>query len=218
MGQKIHPLGFRLGISRSHVSNWFNSKNGYAERVHQDYIVRKYLHNIFANMGLISIVIDRQQYQTHIHINVQPFSKLLKQTHVEFDNIRKNLRLLLIKNTKCDESIYDQSITFHVHSHKAPDQSAEVLAEAIVKQLETRVPFRRAVRNVTQRAEKAGVQGIKIQISGRLNGAEIARNEWVRKGRVPLHTLRANIDYSVQRAQTTYGILGVKVWVCLPDQ
>lgn len=214
MGQKIHPLGFRLGITQPHLAHWFDKKNSYSNRLEQDYIIRKYLHSVFDTMGLVSIIIDRQQFQTHIHLNVQGFSKLLKQTHVEFDSIRQNIRSLL-SNAEIDINV--QSFTFHIHSVTEPDKSAEVLATAIVKQLETRVPFRRAVRVVTQRAEEAGVQGIKIQISGRLNGAEIARNEWVRKGRVPLHTLRANIDYCVKTAQTTYGILGVKVWVCLPD-
>ena len=216
MGQKVHPLGFRLGITTPHRAHWFNKKNGYATRVQQDYVIRKYLRTVFEEMGVISEVINRQQYQTHIHLNVQPFSKLLKYTHEEFENIRTSLRSVLLQQANSSD-LKEQSLTFHIHSQKDPDKSAEVLASAVVRQLETRVPFRRAVRTVSLRAEKAGVQGIKIQISGRLNGAEIARSEWVRKGRVPLHTLRANIDYCVQTAQTTYGILGVKVWVCLPE-
>jgi small subunit ribosomal protein S3 len=223
MGQKIHPLGFRLGITQPHITQWYVPKREYAGLVYQDVLIREYLEKKFSDLGIISINIHRQKKRIILHLSVTRLDVLLRQpkdvlksARVELKNILRKNSTLIQYQTHQETGYIDQAIKFQIQAVENPDQYAQVLASSVVYQLETRVPFRRAVREVIRKAESAGVQGIKIQVSGRLNGAEIARSEWVRKGRVPLHTLRAKIDYCLCTAKTIYGILGVKVWVYQP--
>ncbi len=220
MGQKIHPLGFRLGITQEHTAHWFVPKSEYAGFLYQDILIRNYLNKKFSDLGIISIQIHRQKKRLILHLAVTRLDILLRQPKDTLKIARVELKNLLIQqNPRLQTELYheqgyiDQAIKFQIQAVENPDMYAGVLAALVVQQLETRVPFRRAVREVIRKEEFAGVRGIKIQVSGRLNGAEIARSEWVRKGRVPLHTLRAKIDYSLCTAKTIYGILGVKVWV-----
>jgi small subunit ribosomal protein S3 len=225
MGQKIHPLGFRLGITQEHTAHWFVPKSEYSGFLYQDILIRNYLNKKFSDLGIISIQIHRQKKRLILHLAVTRLDILLRQPKDTLKIVRAELKNLLNQqNPRLQTELYheqgyiDQAIKFQIQAVENPDMYASVLAASVVQQLETRVPFRRAVREVIRKAEFAGVRGIKIQVSGRLNGAEIARSEWVRKGRVPLHTLRAKIDYSLCTAKTIYGILGVKVWVYQTSQ
>ena len=220
MGQKIHPLGFRLGVTQDHIAHWFGPKSDYAGLIYQDILIRNYLQKTFSELGIISIQIHRQKKRLVLHLSVTHLEVLLRQPKDTLKIARNGLKTLLAQqNTQLRTELYqaqgytEQAIKFQIQTIENPDIYAQVLASSVVNQLETRVPFRRAVREVIRKAQFAGVRGIKIQVSGRLNGAEIARSEWVRKGRVPLHTLRAKIDYALCTAKTIYGILGVKVWV-----
>nr|YP_009057488.1 ribosomal protein S3 [Prasinoderma coloniale]AID67566.1 ribosomal protein S3 [Prasinoderma coloniale] len=223
MGQKIHPLGFRLGVTQEHTAHWFVPKREYAGLLYQDILIRDYLNKKFSELGIISVQIHRQKKRLILHLSVTRLDILLRQPKDTLKIARAELKKLLTENNSRlqtelhqEDGYIDQAIKFQIQAVENPDVHAQVLASHVVQQLETRVPFRRAVREVIRKAEFAGVRGIKIQISGRLNGAEIARSEWVRKGRVPLHTLRAKIDYALCTAKTIYGILGVKVWVYQP--
>ena len=225
MGQKIHPLGFRLGVTQEHTAHWFVSKGEYAGLLYQDILIRNYLNTKFSELGIISVQIHRQKKRLILHLAVTRLDILLRQPKDTLKVARAELKTLLAKQNirlqtemHHEQGYVDQAIKFQIQAIENPDIYAEVLGSLVVQQLETRVPFRRAVREVIKKAEFAGVRGIKIQVSGRLNGAEIARSEWVRKGRVPLHTLRAKIDYSLCTAKTIYGILGVKVWVYQPSK
>jgi small subunit ribosomal protein S3 len=220
MGQKIHPLGFRLGITQPHITQWYVPKREYAGLVHQDILIREYLEKKFSDLGIISINIHRQKKRIILHLSVTRLDVLLRQPKDILKNARIELKNILRKNstliqyqTHQETGYIDQAIKFQIQAVENPDQYAQVLASSVVYQLETRVPFRRAVREVIRKAESAGVQGIKIQVSGRLNGAEMARSEWIREGKLPLQTLFADIDYATAEAKTLSGIIGIKVWV-----
>ena len=204
MGQKTHPLGFRIGITQSHKSSWYSKMNRYPIFLQEDYEIRSYITKKFHNASIALVYISRKVDQIEIDIHTARPGIVLGKMGVGIENLRKNLYKKL-KNSK--------QIRINVIEIAEPDTEANLIAEFITQQLEKRIAFRRAVRQGVQRAQKSKVQGIKVQVSGRLNGAEIARNEWIREGRVPLQTLRANIDYSYKIAQTIYGILGVKVWL-----
>nr|YP_009294593.1 ribosomal protein S3 [Asparagopsis taxiformis]AOM66076.1 ribosomal protein S3 [Asparagopsis taxiformis] len=204
MGQKTHPLGFRIGITQQHKSFWFANKTQYPNFLQEDYIIRSYIANQLNNANIANIKIHRKVDQTEIEIETARPGIILGRMGSGIDTLRKNLMSRINSNIKLRINIIE--IT-------DPDTHATLIAEFITQQLEKRIAFRRAVRQGIQRAQKANIEGIKIQVSGRLNGAEIARSEWVREGRVPLQTLRANIDYSYKTANTIYGILGVKVWL-----
>lgn len=204
MGQKIHPSGFRIGITKEHKSAWFSKLNTYSSLIKEDYEIRSLI-NLELNKASISLIqIYRKIDQIEITINTAKPGIILGKMGTGIEDLREKLHKILHYNTQ---------IRINIIEITEPDQEAILLAEWIAQQLEKRVAFRRAVRQGIQRAQKANIQGIKIQIGGRLNGAEIARKEWVREGRVPLQTLRANIDYAYTRAQTIYGILGIKIWL-----
>nr|ASK39622.1 ribosomal protein S3 [Rhodochaete parvula] len=203
MGQKTHPLGFRIGITQTHRSSWYAQKKQYPEFLQEDYVIR-YIENKLNKSGLSRIQIYRKVEQLEIEIHTLRPGIIVGRLGAGIEVLRHDLEKTLDKN---------QQIRIKIIEISNPDNEASLLCEFITQQLEKRVAYRRAVRQIIQKAEKANVKGIKIQVSGRLNGAEIARSEWVREGRVPLQTLRANIDYSYQTAQTIYGILGVKVWL-----
>jgi len=204
VGHKIHPTGLRLGITQEHRSRWFADSNRYPELLQEDDQIRRYLTKTLANAGLAGIRIERKADQIELEIRTARPGVVVGRGGAGIETLREGLQ----KEIKTD-----RQIRVNVVEVDKVDAESALIAEYIGQQLERRVSFRRVVRQAMQRAQRAGVKGIKIQVSGRLNGAEIARTEWTREGRVPLHTLRANIDYSYKTAQTTYGILGIKVWV-----
>lgn len=204
MGQKIHPTGFRLGITQDHKSRWFADTSRYPELLQEDYKVRQYVRKNLSNAGITGVRIERKADQIDLEVRTARPGVVVGRGGSGIEALRTGLQ---------KELGSPRPIRINVVEVARVDAEASLIAEYIVQQLERRVSFRRVVRQAIQRAQRAGVEGIKIQVAGRLNGAEIARSEWTREGRVPLHTLRANIDYSYQTAQTTYGILGIKVWV-----
>ena len=204
MGQKIHPIGFRLGITKEHKSRWYADKRRYPELLQEDLAVRKHIEKNLSNAGIADIRIERKADQIDLAIHTARPGVVVGRGGSGIEQLRTALQKILGEN---------RQIRINVIEVSRVDADAALIAEYITQQLERRVSFRRVVRQAIQRAQRAEVKGIKIQVGGRLNGAEIARSEWVREGRVPLHTLRADIDYSYRTAQTTYGILGVKVWV-----
>ena len=228
MGQKIHPLGFRLGITKKHRSQWFAKTAQYPQLVLEDNFIRQILFEKFIDAGITHIEIQRKLDQIKIEIRAARPGVLVGRDGVNLEVLRKLLEQKLstyrLKNissfklstlflSKGDNIKKSIQVAIHVTKLANPDSEAAFIADFLVEQLEKRVAFRRAVRQAVQRAQRAGVSGIKIQISGRLNGAEIARSEWVREGRVPLQTLRADITYCYKTAKTIYGLLGIKIWV-----
>ncbi|MGB3765200.1 MAG: 30S ribosomal protein S3 [Phormidesmis sp.] len=205
MGQKIHPIGLRLGITQEHRSRWYADKKRYPELLEEDYEIRKYVEKNLANAGISDVRIERKADQIDLEVRTARPGVVVGRGGAGIETLRVGLQ----KKIKDDS----RQIRINVVEVARVDADAGLICEYITQQLERRVSFRRVVRQAIQRAQRAGVEGIKIQVSGRLNGAEIARTEWTREGRVPLHTLRANIDYAYRTAQTTYGILGVKTWV-----
>lgn len=202
MGQKTHPLGFRIGITQKHKSAWFANTRIYPKLIEEDYKIRKYIESQLSNASIASIYIERKVDQIEINIHTGRPGIVLGKMGTGIEQLRENLHGLINKK-----------IRINIIEITEIDTEAELLAEFIAQQLEKRIAFRRAVRQGIQRAQKANIKGIKIQVSGRLNGAEIARSEWIREGRVPLQTLRADIDYSYKIGQTIYGVLGIKVWL-----
>lgn len=209
MGQKIHPVGFRLGITQEHQSRWFAVPDRYPELLQEDHKLRHYIEQKLGrsaqnNAGISEIRIERKADQIDLEVKTARPGVVVGRGGQGIESLRTGLQDLLGGQ---------RQIRINVVEVQKVDADAYLIAEYIAQQLERRVSFRRVVRQAIQRAQRAGVQGIKVQVSGRLNGAEIARTEWTREGRVPLHTLRADIDYSYCTAQTIYGILGIKVWV-----
>ncbi len=204
MGQKIHPTGFRLGVTQEHRSRWFADKKRYPELLAEDYKIRRYAENALKNAGISGIHIERKADQIDLEVRTARPGVVVGRGGSGIESLRVGLQ---------EELGSKRPIRINVVEISRVDAEAALIAEYIAQQLARRVSFRRVVRQAIQRAQRAGVEGIKIQVAGRLNGAEIARTEWTREGRVPLHTLRADIDYAYYTASTVYGILGVKVWV-----
>nr|YP_010904114.1 ribosomal protein S3 [Caulacanthus ustulatus]WCH57365.1 ribosomal protein S3 [Caulacanthus ustulatus] len=204
MGQKTHPLGFRIGITQKHKSSWYSSKEKYPFFLEEDYRIRQSIINSLKNASLALIHINRKIDQIEIDIHTARPGIVLGKMGNGIDQLKEKIQKTINQN---------QQLRINIIEISEPDTEAVLIAEFITQQLEKRIAFRRAIRQGVQRSQKANITGIKVQVSGRLNGAEIARSEWVREGRVPLQTLRANIDYSYRTAQTIYGILGVKVWL-----
>jgi small subunit ribosomal protein S3 len=206
VGQKIHPIGFRLGITQEHRSRWFADTKRYPEVLQEDHKIRQFIEKdkVLSNAGISVVRIERKADQIDLEIHTARPGVVVGRGGSGIENLRTSLQEALGSN---------RQIRINVIEVARVDADAGLIGEYIAQQLERRVSFRRVVRQAIQRAQRADVQGIKIQVSGRLNGAEIARTEWTREGRVPLHTLRADIDYAYRTAKTIYGILGVKVWV-----
>ena len=206
MGQKTHPLGFRLGITQEHRSTWYANFNQYANILKEDDKIRTYLNQIAKMNSISNVRIDRNGLNDQIQLNIETGKPgiLIGELGVGLENLLKNIKNLLP---------LERQLTINIFEIEQVDLNASLLADSIVDQLEKRVAFRRAIRDALLRAQKQNVKGIKIQVSGRLNGAEIARSEWIREGRVPLQTLRADIDYATREANTIYGVLGIKVWL-----
>lgn len=206
MGQKTHPLGFRLGITQEHKSTWYANFNQYANILKEDDKIRTYLNTIAKTNSISNVRINRNGLNDQIQLNIETGKPgvLIGELGTGLENLLSNIKKLLP---------IDRQLTINVFEVEQVDLNAGLLGDLVVDQLEKRVAFRRAIREALQRAQKQNVNGIKIQVSGRLNGAEIARSEWIREGRVPLQTLRADIDYATREAHTIYGVLGIKVWL-----
>jgi len=204
VGQKVHPLGFRLRITQNHRSSWFANQKTYPLILEEDHKIRTYIRREFSSAGISKIEIQRRSDQVELDIHTSRPGIIVGRSGTGIDKIKEDLQ----KTLK-----YSSQIRVNVTELKNMDADANIIGEFIAEQLEKRIPFRRATRQAIQKAQRANAQGMKVQVSGRLNGAEIARSEWVREGRVPLQTLRADVDYATKEANTTYGILGIKVWV-----
>ncbi|NJL85643.1 MAG: 30S ribosomal protein S3 [Leptolyngbyaceae cyanobacterium SM1_1_3] len=205
MGQKIHPTGFRLGVIQDHRSRWYADSSRYPDLLQEDHKIRQHIEKNLNNAGISEVRIERKADQIDLEIKTARPGVVVGRGGAGIESLRVGLQQVLQDSNR--------QIRINVVEVARVDADAALVAEYIVQQLERRVSFRRVVRQAIQRAQRAGVEGIKIQVSGRLNGAEIARTEWTREGRVPLHTLRANVDYSYRTAQTIYGVLGIKVWI-----
>ena len=206
MGQKTHPLGFRLGITQEHKSTWYANFNQYSNILEEDDKIRTYLDSIAKANNISNVKIYRNGLNDQIQLNIETGKPgiLVGELGSGLESVLSNLKKLLPA---------DRQLSIKVFEVEKVDLDAKLLAELVAEQLEKRVAFRRAIREALQRAQKQNVNGIKIQVSGRLNGAEMARSEWIREGRVPLQTLRADIDYATTEANTIYGLLGIKVWL-----
>jgi small subunit ribosomal protein S3 len=206
MGQKTHPLGFRLGITQEHKSKWYANFNQYANILNEDDKIRTYINTIAKTNSISNVLINRNGLNDQIQLNIETGKPgiLVGDLGVGLETLLNNLKKILPSN---------RQLTINVFEVEKVDLNASLLADLVAEQLEKRIAFRRAIRDALQRAQKQNVNGIKIQVSGRLNGAEIARSEWIREGRVPLQTLRADIDYATKEANTIYGVLGIKVWL-----
>lgn len=206
MGQKTHPVGFRLGVIRPWNSRWFASDNKFADLVFEDMMVKKYIHRRLDNAGIAKVLIARAPKRVTVDIHTSRPGIVIGRRGAEVDKLREELQLLTKK-----------SILLNIVEVRKPELDAQLVADSIARQLEGRMSFRRAMKKALAATMKMGADGIKIQCGGRLGGAEIARSEKYMDGRVPLHTLRANIDYATATANTTYGTIGVKVWICLGE-
>ena len=206
MGQKTHPLGFRLGITQEHKSKWYANFNQYANILEEDDKIRTYINTISQANSIANVEINRNGLNDQIQLNIETGKPgiLVGDMGAGLEKLLNNIKKILPES---------RQLTINVFEVEKVDLNASLLADLVAEQLEKRIAFRRAMREALQRAQKQQVNGIKIQVSGRLNGAEIARSEWIREGRVPLQTLRADIDYATQEANTIYGVLGIKVWL-----
>jgi small subunit ribosomal protein S3 len=206
MGQKTHPLGFRLGITQEHKSTWYANLNQYASVLEEDDKIRTYINTITKANNISNVKICRNGLNDQIQLNIETGKPgiLVGDLGRGLETLLNNVKKLLPPT---------RQVTIKVFEVEKVDLDAKLLAQLVAEQLEKRVAFRRAIREALQRAQKQNVNGIKIQVSGRLNGAEIARSEWIREGRVPLQTLRADIDYATTEANTIYGVLGIKIWL-----
>ena len=201
MGQKVNPIGLRLGINRTWDSRWF-ADNEYAKMLHEDLKLREYLRSKLVQAGVSRVVIERPAKKARITIHTARPGVVIGKKGADIEVLRKTL-----------SKMTGNEVHLNIVEIRKPELDAQLVAENIGQQLERRVAFRRAMKRAVQSAMRLGAQGIRINCSGRLGGAEIARMEWYREGRVPLHTLRADVDYGVATAKTTYGTCGVKVWV-----
>jgi len=214
LGQKVHPLGFRLVTTQKHRSVWFSEFANYPNFLEEDSLIREYLETKSTEAGISRIEIKRNGIGNKIEVEIYSARPgiLVGNSGNGLSEIYKKLRKI-ISQEKFSVKNTNKTIIVNIIELTTPDAEAALIGDFIVSQLEKRVAFRRAIRQAIKRTQVAKVAGIKVQISGRLNGAEMARSEWIREGRVPLHTLRANIDYADKRANTIYGVLGVKVWL-----
>ena len=205
MGQKVHPIGIRLGISKDWLSKWFANSSDFPLNVHHDFLIRKTLGEKLKDAATSKIEIERSSNKITITIHSARPGIVIGKKGEEIERLRLELGKLL--NTPIND------IYLNINEIKKPELDARLVAASITQQLERRVLFRRAMKRAVTNTMRLGAEGIKVKVAGRLNGAEIARSEWYQEGRVPLHTLRADIDYGVAEAKTTYGIIGVKVWI-----
>ena len=202
MGQKVNPIGLRLGINRTWDSRWFADGHDYARLLHEDIKVRKELKKRLGQAGVSRIIIERPHKKCRVTIYAARPGVIIGKKGADIEKLRKDL-----------SAMTEGEVHLNIIEVRKPETDAQLVAENIAQQLERRVAFRRAMKRAIQSTMRLGAKGVRINVSGRLGGAEIARMEWYREGRVPLHTLRADIDYGFAEAKTTYGIIGVKVWI-----
>ncbi|MCP4186941.1 MAG: 30S ribosomal protein S3 [Gammaproteobacteria bacterium] len=205
MGQKVHPTGFRLGIATDWTSKWYADTAQFADFLDEDLKIRNFLKKKLAQAAVSRIQISRPAKSVAVTIHTARPGIIIGKKGEDIEKLRVEVASLV--------SAHINNVKINIEEIRKPELDAQLVAEGIASQLERRVMFRRAMRRSVTNAMRIGAEGIKINVSGRLNGAEIARNEWYREGRVPLHTLRADVDYGFAEALTTYGILGVKVWI-----
>ncbi len=202
MGQKVNPVGFRLGINRTWDSRWYAEGHEYARLLHEDVAIRKYLHAGLKQAGVSKIVIERPHKKCRVTIHTARPGVVIGKKGADIEKLRKQI-----------SDMTASEVHLNIVEVRKPEIDAKLVAEGVAQQLERRVAFRRAMKRSVQSAMRLGAEGIRINCGGRLGGAEIARSEWYREGRVPLHTLRADVDYGTAEAKTAYGIIGIKVWV-----
>ena len=202
MGQKVNPIGLRLGINRTWDSRWYSGKENYADMLHEDLKIRKFLLQRLNQAGVANIIIERPAKKARVTIHTARPGVVIGKKGQDIEKMRRIL-----------QDMTGSEVSLNIVEIRKPELDAQLIADNIAQQLERRVAFRRAMKRAVQSAMRVGAGGIRINCSGRLGGAEIARTEWYREGRVPLHTLRADVDYGEGSAHTTYGVCGVKVWV-----
>ncbi|NLO55517.1 MAG: 30S ribosomal protein S3 [Thermovirga sp.] len=202
MGQKVHPVGYRLGIVRDWESRWYAGRKDYAEKLHEDLMLRDWIAKRWSHAGISKVEIERIGKVIRFTIWTARPGVVIGKGGTEIQKVREEI-----------QELTGNKIMINVQEIKNPDKEAQIVAEGVASALERRVSFRRAMKQSIFRAMKSGAEGIKIQCSGRLGGAEIARTEWYLEGRLPLSTLRADIDYGFAEARTLYGVIGVKVWI-----
>jgi small subunit ribosomal protein S3 len=205
MGQKVHPIGIRLGITKEWSSKWYADSQTYSGYVEQDHQVRNFLKDKLKDASVSRIHIERPAKRANITIHTARPGIVIGKKGEDIEKLRTDVAALM--------RMALPDVRINISEIRKPELDAQLVAEGIAQQLERRVQFRRAMRRAVTNTMRVGAEGVKVKVSGRLNGAEIARSEWYREGRVPLHTLRADIDYGLAEAHTTYGIIGVKVWV-----
>ena len=202
MGQKVNPIGFRLGVNRSWDSIWYAKKNDYSKFLIEDYKIRQYIRKNIINSGVSEIIIERSSKKCSVSIHTSRPGFVIGKKGADIEKIKSKI-----------SKITDSEVYVNIKEIKKPELNAYLVAENIAQQLVKRIAYRRAMKRAMQSAMRLGAKGIKVCVGGRLAGNEIARSEWLREGSIPLHTLRANLDYSESEALTTYGIIGVKVWI-----
>jgi small subunit ribosomal protein S3 len=205
MCQKVNPVGIRLGITRDWTSKWFASTKNFPSHVHTDWLVRDYLKTRLADASVSRIQIERAAKKANIMIHTARPGVVIGKKGEDIEKLRVDVARLM------KMSVPD--VRVNIAEIRKPELDAQLVAEGVAQQIEKRVMFRRAMKRAVMNTMRSGAQGVKVRVAGRLNGAEISRAEWTREGRIPLHTFRAEIDYGLAEAKTTYGIIGVKVWI-----
>ena len=205
MGQKVHPIGIRLGITKDWDSKWYADSPEFPKMVHSDFKIRQFLKQRLKDASVSRIQIERPTKKAHITIHTARPGIVIGKKGEDIEKLRVQVARMLDMDLK--------DVRINIAEIRKPELDAQLVAEGIAQQLERRVMFRRAMKRAVTNTMRLGAEGIKVKVAGRLNGAEIARSEWYREGRVPLHTLRADIDYGFAEAMTTYGVIGVKVWI-----
>ena len=206
MGQKVHPKGFRLGITEQWASRWYKKNKGYAEQLKQDFYLRDYVNKKLAGAGVSSVEIERAANRVKINVKTARPGIVIGKKGKDIEDLRAELKKIIGKE-----------VTINIIEVRKPDLDAKLVSQNVANQLVRRVSFRRAMKDAAARTMRMGAEGVKISVAGRLGGTDIARTEWTRQGRVPLHTLRAKIDYGFSEALTTYGIIGVKCWIFMGE-
>lgn len=202
MGHKVNPIGLRVGINRTWDSRWFANPKGYADQLHEDLRIREYLRERLSQAGVSRVVIERPAKKARITIHTARPGLVIGRKGADIEVLRRDV-----------SKMTDSEVHLNIVEIRKPEIDAQLVAENVAQQMERRVSVRRAMKRAVQSAMRMGAEGIRVNCAGRLGGAEIARTQWYREGRVPLHTLRANVDYGVATARTTYGACGVKVWI-----
>ena len=206
MGQKVNPTGIRVGIIRTWDSIWYEDKRGYVNYLHEDLDIKKYIEKNKKNAGVARVTIERFPDRVNVNIHAARPGVLIGKKGADIEELKKQLQKIASKN-----------VYINIVEVKKPEKNSRLIAEQIASQLESRFPYRRAVKQAITNAIRSGSLGIKVSVSGRLNGAEMARTESYKEGRIPLHTLRADIDYGFAEALTTFGLIGIKVWIYNDD-